>query len=86
MTILSSLALAMDDPFSSVDSTRNRILFSLEVTFTTIFVGEAIIKIIALGFFKSSLSGKNRNSYLSDSWNRLDFLLVVVQLIDLFKK
>ena len=86
VTILSSLALAFDDPLSSGDSDRNRILFGFDIVFTSIFLGEAIIKIIALGFCKTSLSGKNRKSYLADPWNRLDFLLVIVQIIDLFKK
>lgn len=86
VTILSSLVLAFDNPFSSDDSLRNRILLGFDLFFTTIFIAEAILKIVALGFCKTSLSGKNRKAYLADPWNRLDFLLVIVQIIDLFKK
>ena len=86
VTILSSLALAFDDPFSDRDSLRIRILFGFDLFFTVAFFSEALIKIIALGFCKTSLTGKNRKSYLADSWNRLDFFLVIVQFLDLFKK
>ena len=85
VTIVSSLALAFDDPLSSSDSTRNHILLGFDIIFTTIFFAEAMVKIIAVGFCKTSLSGKNRKSYLADPWNRLDFLLVLVQFVDLFK-
>jgi voltage-dependent calcium channel L type alpha-1D len=43
------------------------------------------MKIIAFGFFKTSLTGKSRKSYIQDPWNRLDFFLVIVQLIYQFK-
>ena len=78
VTMMSSLALAFDDPLSSSDSLRNRILFFFDVFFSTIFIAEAVIKIIALGFCKTSLKGKNRKAYLADPWNRLDFVLVIV--------
>lgn len=38
---------------------------------TFIFIGEFLIKVIAMGF----LLGKN--SYLGDNWNKLDFIVVV---------
>ena len=78
VTLISSLALAFDDPLSRSDSLRNRILFVFDVFFSTIFMAEAILKIIAVGFCKTSLSGKNRKAYIADPWNRLDFLLVIV--------
>lgn len=84
MVILSSLVLAFDDPFAPRSSDRVKILLFLDNTFTMIFLLEALIKIIALGLCKTSLSGKGRKAYLQDYWNVLDLLLVIVQLFDLF--
>ena len=62
--ILSSLVLAFDDPFAEPDSLQKKILLGFDIFFTLVFVFEAIIKIIALGFCNTSLSGKNRKAYL----------------------
>jgi hypothetical protein len=43
----------------------------IDLTFLIIYTIEMILKIIALGFFM------NTNSYLRDSWNVLDFTVVV---------
>lgn len=40
-------------------------------TITSIFIFEFTVKMIAMGFFFEE------NSYLSDSWNKLDFVVVI---------
>jgi voltage-dependent calcium channel L type alpha-1C/voltage-dependent calcium channel L type alpha-1D len=47
------------------------------VIFTLIFTMEAILRIIAMGFFK------HKNSYLKDPWNWLDFTVVCIGVIEL---
>jgi len=45
--------------------------------FTYCFIGEAVLKVISMGFIQ------HQNSYLRDSWNWLDFIVVITSLIEL---
>jgi Ion transport protein len=45
--------------------------------FTSIFVTEATLKIIAIGFIM------HKHSYLRDPWNILDFTVVLISLVSL---
>ena len=58
------------------DSIEKRISFGLDVFFTVAFTFEYLIKSIAYGF------ALDENSYLRESWNRLDFFIVIVSIID----
>ena len=62
---------------SSMGSTRNLIIIQSEVYFTAIFTTEFILKWCALSLFN------RRGSYFSDTWNWLDFLVVVSSLLSL---
>jgi voltage-dependent calcium channel L type alpha-1D len=55
----------------NLDSVRNSIQQETEIAFTTIFIIEFAMKSIAYGF----IIGKG--SYLRDSWNILDFIVVI---------
>jgi hypothetical protein len=76
--ILNSIILALAD-YSHVDGSnaprpvgwRNRIVIGSEPVFTSIFVFEACVKIVTLGFLMP------KASYLKDVWNVLDFGIVV---------
>jgi len=79
--ILNSITLAIVD-YGSVDSKgeldssgspRNAFVEAMEPFFTWVFVAEMILKVIGMGFIYTE------NSYLSDSWNKLDFLVVVTR-------
>lgn len=61
--LLSSLMLAFDDPFAEPGSLQQQILFGCDLSFTLIFLVEAIIKILALGLCTTSLRGKNKKAY-----------------------
>ena len=54
----------------------NRFLESAGHVFTITFMLECIIKILAMGFIH------HKNSYLRDTWNWLDFAVVVVGVFD----
>ena len=49
----------------------------LDFIFNYLFITEMVLKIIALGF------AMDEGSYLRDSWNGLDFFIVVTSIIDM---
>ena len=55
----------------------NRVSEDLDYAFNFAFIFECILKVIALGF------AMDNDSYLRDSWNGLDFFIVVVSVIDM---
>ncbi|MFO0131329.1 MAG: ion transporter [bacterium] len=46
-------------------------------TINFVFIYEAIFKIISLGFFM------NNGCYLTDNWNRMDFMIVCLSIVDM---
>jgi voltage-dependent calcium channel L type alpha-1D len=54
----------------------------LDLVCTLIFILEAILKIISLGFVVTSL--ENQSAYLNQMWNITDFFIIVMALFDLF--
>ena len=48
-----------------------------DVAFNYLFLLECVLKILALGF------AMDEGSYLRDSWNKLDFFIVVTSMIDM---
>jgi len=50
--------------------------------FTILFLVEAVMKIVAFGFFSSSLPGQK--GYIMVGWNLLDFIVVLASLFDYF--
>ena len=70
--LVSSIKLALDtyDLFGTASD-------SIDMTLNFIFVTEAGFKIISYGFFF------DRNSYLRNPWNILDFLIVIISIVDM---
>ena len=69
--------MATDDPRDTNSDSPNKRLFTiLGAVFWAIFAFECVSKIIALGFVKGN------GTYLRDSWNRLDFLIVTTGILD----
>ena len=56
-----------------------QILIKIDNAFTTIFCVEAVLKIISVG-----LISNGKDSYLLNSWNNLDFSIVILSLVSLF--
>ena len=70
------VALGMDRPMSSGDSSRNKAaLEKIENVFLTIFTLECFWKIVAYGFIF------HPNAYLRTWWNMLDFSIVIMGLM-----
>jgi len=72
---ISSITLAMDGPTLDSDSDLASALEILDIVFTTIFVIEMCMKIIVYGFIL------DKNAYLLDPWNQLDFFIVIISLL-----
>jgi hypothetical protein len=80
LILLSSILLCVDTPLSNPNSTLFRILKILDYTFTFLFLIEAVLKIIALGFWSNDFPGIG--SYILNAWNILDFFVVIASLVD----
>ena len=61
-----------------IDTYIDRFQPWLNYFFAFFFGIESVLKIVAYGFVM------NRNSYLRDHWNKLDFIIVICSFIDVF--
>ena len=71
--VISSVTLTLESPIYT-DPTLIQALEVCDIFFLTVFSLEAIMKIIAFGFILPY------DAYLSDSWNRLDFVVLAVTI------
>lgn len=74
--VVNSVVMAMEDPYQEPSAT----LEIIDYIFTGLYTVEMILKIMGLGFIM------NKGSYLRDSWNVLDFLIVITSYIPIFIK
>lgn len=74
---VSSLALALDSPLRDPDSTTAKYLKGVERVMTVLFFIEMALKICAHGFVLMP------KAYLRNAWNILDFVVVVISMIQL---
>jgi hypothetical protein len=74
--IFSSIKLAIDT-YLVADSVPGIISADLDILFNMVFLCEAVMKVIAFGFFLDD------NSYLTESWSQLDFFIVCCSLVDM---
>lgn len=78
---MSSLIIAFDHPLLNPEATYSVIVRRLDDVLTFLFLLEAIIRIIALGFVHSTLKQK---AYLCNPWYVLDFIVVVASVVNFF--
>ncbi|GMH79423.1 hypothetical protein TL16_g08140 [Triparma laevis f. inornata] len=78
LIVVSSVMLAIDDPLGDPDSTFASALKAIDKLFTVLFIIEMLLKIITMGFLLQP------DSYLRDSWNILDFVVVCISILLLF--
>lgn len=81
LIVLSSIKLAMDsyivEQVKSKHGVAYQISYYLDVSFTVLFAIEMTVKIIVMGLFQDA------GSYLRESWNQLDFFIVLTSVTDL---
>lgn len=75
---VSSLALALDNPLRDPSSRTAIALDQVERVMTGLFFAEMVLKICAHGFLFM------RGAYLKNVWNILDFVVVVISIVQLF--
>ena len=73
----SSLCLAMDSPLLDPQSLRTRFLHYCDIVFTILFIIEMIVKILAYGLILE------RGAYLRNCWNVLDFVTLLISILNL---
>ncbi len=73
----SSLCLAMDNPLLDPGSRRVLILQYCDLVFTILFMVEMVIKIFAYGLVVEE------GAYFRNSWNVLDFITIMISLLNL---
>ena len=73
--IISIFILTIDDPLADPDHGVLQFIRMIDVLVTSVFFIEALVKIIALGFFSSSLKGLK--PYTKNAWNVIDFLVLI---------
>jgi hypothetical protein len=67
--------LAMEDPTAEVAASW---ITSLEYFFLVLYTIEMLLKILGMGFVMTN------ESYLRDSWNLMDFIIVISAYIPVF--
>lgn len=77
LIILSSVALAIDNPLLNPSSSTAIIVGFVDTLFTLIFIVEMMLKIIVKGFVL------HKRSYLRSGWNILDFIIVIISILAL---
>jgi hypothetical protein len=78
LILLNSLVLASYNYEDRKNETPyNKNLHTVNMVFSWFFIVECIFKIIAYGFVS------HYNSYLRDKWNWLDFLVVLVSIVEM---
>jgi hypothetical protein len=76
LIVLSSVALALDAPSLDDASMLKQALYILDWTFVIAFLVEALLKILVMGFVFNG-----PDSYLRNTWNVLDFVIVVAGVV-----
>ena len=76
---LSSTKLALESYITELDNDHQLVLINYysNYIFNYLFIFEFILKSIALGFVM------DEGSYLRDSWNGMDFFIVVTSILDM---
>lgn len=75
--IMTSSFKLVIDSYVAEGTALSDVMSNFDYFFNVIFMIEAALKIIAFGFFMDD------NSYLTDSWSKLDFFIVFSSLIDM---
>lgn len=76
---VSTITLAFEEPLEDPNSQKRKIIGIIDYSTTAIFTFESCLKIVAYGFLFN-----RSKSYLRDSWNVLDFMIVVSGLITIY--
>lgn len=77
LIFISTILLTLDNPLNDKEGELSKVLGLLDYILTFAFTLECAINIVLLGLLFNGTT-----SYLKDSWNILDFLIVVFSLVN----
>ena len=77
LVVLSSITLALENPLIDPLSIRAKVVSMSDVIITLLFLTELFVKVVANDLFW------NKESYLRNNWNKLDFAIVAVSVSQL---
>ena len=77
MILFSSIKLAVDTYISSDNVRLSNISSDIDYFINAVFIVEAMLKIVTFGFFWDD------KSYIRESWNILDFIIVISSILDM---
>ena len=75
--LASTVTLALDTPLENPEGKLMKVLGKIDYCMTGVFTFEALVKIIAFGFVV------NKQSYLRNPWNIMDFFVVASALLSI---
>jgi Ion transport protein len=73
--LVSTVQLAIDNPLNDPQNEFSKALNVIETVLTSIFMFEAVLKIIATGFI-----GCGSTSYIRSGWNILDLIVLFISV------
>ena len=76
--VLSTILLTLENPLDNPNGLKQFLLFYFDIIITIVFTFECVLKILVYGLI---FNGKF--SYLRNSWNIIDFLIVVCAIVSL---
>ena len=79
LILFSTILLTIDNPLNDPDGTVQTVLGYIDIVVTILFSCEALFKILVYGLL---LNGPD--SYLRNSWNDMDIIIVVFSVRNLF--
>ena len=82
---LSVGTLMLEDPLSTEITTASLVITLLDFACQIVFLYEAAVKIIALGFLYNDLEDKTKIPYIKNMWNALEFVVLAVSWIFLLE-
>jgi len=77
LILLNCITLPLDSPGLDSESTMAKVLGYIDYFFNAMFIFECGTKIVAMGFYWTE------HGYLKTGWNVLDFVIVVVSIINM---
>ena len=80
MVLLASTIQQIIDTYYKYDPSYNFGSDQVDLAISCIYIIEMVMKVIALGFVL------NKGTYLRDNWNKLDFFVMIVTIIDVGNK
>jgi voltage-dependent calcium channel T type alpha-1H len=75
---VSSILLAIESPLNDPEGTTAKVLQIFDYITTVIFCVEIVVKVSATGFMFNG-----EKNYMNNSWNVMDFVIVVISLVSL---